>query len=60
MLLYKFTLVYSKRSYRDNYKATYFRACKYPKMTGIYKKAWQLLNSKEITSFSYGPFNTKL
>jgi hypothetical protein len=51
MQLFKFTLVYS-----DGNKATYFRACKYPKMTGIYKKAWQLLNSDEITRFSYGPF----
>ena len=55
MQLYKFTLVYS-----DNNKASYFRACKYPKMTAIYKKAWQLLNSGEIIRFSYGPFNTKL
>jgi len=51
MQLFKFTLIYS-----DGNKATYFRGCKYPKMTAIYKKAWQLLNSKEITSFSYGPF----
>ena len=55
MQLFKFVLTYS-----DGNKATYFRGCKYPKMTAIYKKAWQLLNSKEITSFSYGPFNTKL
>ena len=55
MNLFKFTLVYSNGN-----KATYFRGCKYPKMTAIYKKAWQLLNSKEIISFSYGPFNTKL
>ena len=55
MQLYKFTLIYS-----NNNKATYFRGCKYPKKTAIYRKAWQLLNSKEIISFSYGPFNTKL
>ena len=60
MQLYKFTLVYSKRSYSDNNKATYFRGCKYPKKTAIYRKAWKLLNSKEIISFSYGPFKTKL
>jgi len=55
MQLYKFTLLYSNGN-----KASYFRGCKYPKMTGIYKKAWQLLNSGEIIRFSYGPFNTKL
>ena len=54
MQLYKFTLVYS-----DNLKATYFRECKYPKMTGIYKKALKLLNSGEIIRFSYGTFNTE-
>ena len=55
MQLYKFTLIY-----RDGNKATYFRGCKYPKMTAIYKKAWQLLNSGEIIRFSYGPFFTNL
>lgn len=55
MQLFKFTLIYS-----DGNKTTYFRGCKYPKMTSIYKKAWKLLNSGEIIRFSYGPFNTKL
>ena len=51
MNLFKFTLVYSNGN-----EYTYFRGCKYPKMTSIYKKAWELLNSGEIISFSYGPF----
>jgi hypothetical protein len=55
MQLYKFTLIYS-----DGNKATYFRGCKYPKKTAIYRKSFELLDSGEIIRFSYGPFNTKL
>jgi len=51
MQLFKFVLIYS-----DGNKATYFRACKYPKKTAIYRKAFELLNSEKITRFSYGPF----
>ena len=49
MTLYKFTLKYSND--RTEY---YFKFCKYPKKTKLYKQCMDMLNNDKLHRFSYG------
>ena len=49
MKLYKFTLEYSE--YRTE---IYFKFCKYPKKTKLYKQCMDMLNNNKMNRFSYG------
>lgn len=53
MYLYKFTLTYK----RTGKKETYFKFCKYPKKTKLYKSCIILLNKDIIQRFTYSPNN---
>lgn len=48
MYLYTFQL-----HYKDSRKETYFKFCRYPKRTKLYKSCIKLLDNKILDSFDY-------
>ena len=48
MYLHKFTL-----TYKNNKKETYFKFCRYPKKTKLYKSCMNLLDKDILKRFTY-------